>query len=365
MKSSFLYRFGDYPKNTSVVMNVISAAKRLKTKLELVKINELPLSDYNKRYFGGYIKDDRNLLLNLTKYSYILCWVLNSIQKPKEEIVFLDYGGGSGMLSLLAKEYGIGTVVYDDIFPTSCQDAKCIAENLGLEADHYIPGDIDDVLVYFNKKKLVCDGIANYDVIEHIYDINDFFFKLNMLSSDKMSLFFASTANGHNPRINHKLKKMHKEFETLERPYKYGRKPTDTTRALIDIRREIILKTSSNLSSSEVDKLGSLTRGLTVPKIEKAVKNYLLNHELPKPLEHPTNTCDPYTGNWFENILNPYELCSRLNKLGFKTSVHCGYYDQPANILTRTLKVFFNFSIRLMGRYGIHLAPFYAISGKK
>ncbi|MBA7485996.1 hypothetical protein ES707_21548 [subsurface metagenome] len=65
---------------------------------------------------------------------------------------FLDYGSGSGMLYLLAKQLGIGTVVYNDIYDVSCHDAKIIAKSIGNEADYYVQGNIDDVIIFFRKK---------------------------------------------------------------------------------------------------------------------------------------------------------------------------------------------------------------------
>lgn len=364
MKSSFLYKFGKYPNNNEVVLGVIEAAERLSKKVEKLNINKLSISEYNKRYFGGHIKNKQARLLNLTKYAYVLSWALNKVDKPKEKITFLDHGGGHGMLSLLAKEYGIGTVIHEDIYPVSCEDAKKIATELNLLADHYIPGDIYHLMKYFKDKNINCDCIANYDVIEHIYEIDDFLSKLNSLSSNDISIFFATSANGLNPRINFKLKKMHRYFETKNRKYRFGRKPTDTTKALLDLRKEIILKVAPKLSGDEISKLSNLTRGLIKPEIEKAVKNYCKNHELPKPIPHPTNTCDPFTGNWFEHIMNPFDLSNSLKKYGFESDVLCGFYDQPPNIFKKIVKLTLNIIIRLAGKFGLYFAPYYALCAR-
>ena len=57
-----------------------------------------------------------NLTSNLQLYSYILELALNQPDVSINEFTFLDYGSGSGILCLLAKELGIGTVVYNDIY---------------------------------------------------------------------------------------------------------------------------------------------------------------------------------------------------------------------------------------------------------
>ena len=51
------------------------------------------------------------------------------------------YGGGHGMLALLAKASGIGTVIHNDIYKISCKDAQCIGNDLDLAADDDEGGD--------------------------------------------------------------------------------------------------------------------------------------------------------------------------------------------------------------------------------
>tara|TARA_B100000902_G_C26633989_1_gene585857 strand:- start:51 stop:539 length:489 start_codon:yes stop_codon:yes gene_type:complete len=157
---------------------------------------------------------------------------------------------------------------------------------------------------------------------------------------------------------------MHRYFETMDRGYRYGRKPTDATKALKDLRKEIIIKIAPKLSETEVYKLAYLTRGLIKPKIEKIVKNYCKSNLLPDPIPHPTNTCDPYTGNWFEHIMNPFELSNILKKQGFESNVLSGFYDNPPNKLNKLIKLALNVLIRITGRLGLHFAPYYALSGR-
>jgi len=329
-------------------------------------LDNIDISDYNRRYFGGHIETSELRRLNLTKYGYVLTWALAHHDKPKEEQVFLDHGGGHGMLSLLAKQYGVGTVLHNDIYPISCNDARTIGEAVGLVADHYITGDIDDILEYCQANDLMVDCIANYDVIEHIYDIDDFLRKLHLLSPGRMSLFLASAANVRNPRISRLLVAMHKEFERYDRKPKYGRKPTDATRALVELRREIIEGYAPSLSSEDINQLADLTRGLIEKDIKERLDDYLNTGTLPPEPKHPTNTCDPFTGNWFEHLMNPDELVVTLNSTGFETTVICGFYDQPKkDPIKRWIKLLLNIVIRIMGKHGLLLAPFYALSGRK
>jgi peptide/nickel transport system permease protein len=52
---NFLYKFGTYPDNPQLVKGIEKAASVLDKKLESFDLNNLQISTYNKRYFGGYI----------------------------------------------------------------------------------------------------------------------------------------------------------------------------------------------------------------------------------------------------------------------------------------------------------------------
>lgn len=361
----FFYKYGEYPKNIILRRRLHNAMSRLYMRLSSLDVSKLNISEYNQRYFGNHICNEDSLRLNITKYGYVLAWALSGIKKNIGEIVFVDYGGGHGMLSLLAKEYGLGTVIHNDIYPVSCDDAKKIAQEIGLEADYYVPGVIDDVINLFNSKKINCDVVANYDVIEHIYDIKDFLTKLHKLSNDHMSIFLASAANAQNPYIRRTLMRQHKEFELKDREKREGRKPTDATRAIFNLRKEIILNHTASLTEKVVDELAVLTRGLIKEDIIQKVDEYISSGILPEAPDHPTNTCDPYTGNWFEHLMDPYELAQVLDSTGFHTVVMCGYYDRPNKVIKRAVKIFLNMLIRVMGRNGLYLAPYYAIFSVK
>ena len=362
---TFLYPFAKYPKNKSTVDNITKACARLEVILRKVDVNKIHISDYNKRYFGNYIKDENTRRLNLMKYGFILSWALENINMKKEEISFVDHGAGNGMLSLLAKEYGIGNVIYNDIYEVSTNDAKKIAKSINLLADHYITGEIDDIVSYCRKNDITVDSLANFDVIEHIYDIDDFLSKINNLTNGPLSIFMASTANKKNPWITRRIRKMHNEFEYQDREFKYGRKPTDATRALYELRKEIIKEYDNSLTDIEIENLSFSSRGLMKKDIIKMIDKYKSDYFLPLPINDPTNTCDPNTGNWFENLIDPEYFLKRLNEIGMKSRIICGFYDSPNKISIKLIKFFMNILIRTLGKAGLKFSPFYAISALK
>jgi len=151
----FNYKWAKLPKNKTLINRVNDASAIVSEKFEYydVKKNN-DISDYNKRYFGKRISNESDIINSLQKYSYLLIWVLAYINIPLNKIVFMDYGGGHGMLALLAKAAGIGTVIHNDIYEVSCKDAQCIGNDLDLAADYYIPGDIDEVINFRNERDI-------------------------------------------------------------------------------------------------------------------------------------------------------------------------------------------------------------------
>lgn len=263
----FMYKYARLPKDYKLLMGINSAASRLFNKLKYLDIYSLDVSDYNKRYLRGYL---RNITNTLQLYSYILSWSVAFANVPLNEFVFLDYGGGSGILSLSAKEFNIGTVIYNDIYDISCKDAKVIGESIGNQADYYVCGDVDDIIRFLRTNSISCNAIASYDVIEQIYDIEDFLKKLRFLSDGSLSVVMSSGANIFNPRIRKSIMKKQVEVEYKDREKEGGHKERDCLRAYFKVRKEIILKCCPELTQKGVEQLAKATRGMMESDIKKA-----------------------------------------------------------------------------------------------
>lgn len=363
----FIYNYALLPKNQRLLKDINSAASRLFDKLKVLNIDTLDISDYNKVYFGEHLSSLTN---SLQKYSYILSWALAKFDSPIDRFVLLDYGGGSGILSLLAKELNIGTVIYNDIYDVSCKDANTIGETIGNKADYYIHGDIDAIINFLKTNSVSCNAIVSYDVIEHIYDIEGFLKKLkklNTLSKEQLIVFMSSGANISNPLIKKSLEKIQFETEYKDREKRFGFKERDSPRAYFDIRKEIIishyLEFNEKLDEKEIENLAKSTRGMIEPDIKTSIEDYWKTGIYPQKLSHPTNTCDPYTGNWCEHLMEPYHLKNILSKAGFKVEILCGYYGRPKNIIKRLILTSLNLTIYLLRRRGIIIAPFFSIYG--
>lgn len=119
------------------------------------------------------------------------------------------------------------------------------------------------------------------------------------------------------------------------------------------------------MSNSEVDFLAKNTRGLLKDKIEQQAIYYSRNKELLYVNPYKTNTCDPLTGNWFENLINQEQLKTILFNLNYRNStITNGYYDRLSineSKFKLLIKYFLNISISLLNKNGIFISPFYCL----
>ena len=359
----YLYKRAVYPENTDVLSGVNKAAERLEGKLRKVDLTSLPVSDYTKKYLGYQIKD---LSAVLQRYAYIVIWSLGKRPASLKELVFTDYGGGPSVMWMLAKELGMGTVIYNDIYEVSCHDAGVVGEAIGIGADHYVRGDVDDLKTYLDAHAVTCRVVASYDVIEHVYDVEAFLKKLCRLSEGPLRLVMASGANASNPWIRKKIVKQHREMEHQDREAQWGHKERDCLKAYHVARKDIISAHAGNLSPEEADHLARATRGLMAPDIRKRVDRYLRTGERPPMPAHPTNTCDPYTGNWAEHLMEMAPLIRCLSEEGFQTKLLSGYYPDASNDFRKKgLAHVVNPLITLLGSKGRMLAPFHTLVGER
>ncbi len=134
----------------------------------------------------------------------------------------------------------------------------------------------------------------------------------------------------------------------------------------MQVREEIVLNYAQNLTKDEVKKLARATRGLIESDIKKCVDEYLKTKQFPQELNHPTNTCDPYTGNWTEHLMDPYYLRDILSRAGFKVEILSGYCGSPKNVIKRRLfRIFLFLVVYIFKKQGFRIAPFFTIYGKK
>jgi len=360
---NFIYERAIIPKQRDLLNDINSAAKRLFAKLDALDPETLSISDYNKNYFGKKLK---NLKFYLQFSSYMLAWSLIGSQVSYKKFHFLEYGAGSGLTSLLASEFGLN-VIYNDIYEISVKDAKVIAKAIGNEALYYITGDLNYTLNFLKFHQVDCNSVVSSNVIEHIYDVKSFFRKLSLLGTHSLSVVMSSNANPYHPYLHRKFTKKQIKFEYTDRKMEYGHKERDTLKSYRNARKDIInsylSKKNYTLNKDEIMKLVDITRGMNYLDIHKAVEQCCNTQKFPSSLPHPTNTCDPYTGSWCEQFLNPYDLAKILSNSGFTASVYAGYYGNFSGFTMKPIGKILDIIIssNILNRTSLALAPFYTI----
>jgi hypothetical protein len=372
----FLFNSKSLQGNQKLFYNIELAAKSLFKKLNSLELKSLNISDYMANYFGKSIS---NLKGTLQRYSLLLALCLKNYKKSLKNFVFVEYGGGSGIFSLLAKEIGIGTVIYNDIYNTSCQDAKEIAKSIGNVGDSYILGEIQEIIKYLNEKSIFCNAVGSYDVIEHIYNIDSFFQGLLELPQKNLSLVLASGANPYNPIIKRRIKMHHHNCEFIDKQREYGHKEGYTLEAYAKIRKKLIYKIADGkLNSEELNNLTRFTRGLIEKDIKECVLKYIDSKQFPseKEIKFPSNTCDPFTGNWAERLMVPNNLLEFFTQNGYKGQVIAGLYEDRKSLTTKKfiprvnlniapiynpISKLANLFIKILSKRGLHLAPYYIL----
>jgi hypothetical protein len=338
-------------------MDVTKAAAIIKDKIINLDIDRLNISAYNTRYLKHY---QQNLNFYLDSYSQLLLKAVSKLDIPVNKAVFLDYGGGSGLLSYLAVAMGFNKVVYNDLYEISVHDVKVISQKLQLTIDEFIVGDIKQVTESLNKTKIHPDLICSFDVLEHIYDLNEWFMQLKGFQH-AFKLFFITHANGRNPFINRRLKNMQIKAELHDRKREEGWKEIDLHTSFLNERKKIIAQHFSQLTEDDINKLATLTRGLKENDMKDEVSYYITHGEMKYNIAHPTNTCDPYTGNWTEKIIDTKSLCSFINSLGFTCNISNSFYPYSEKRILNVPKYLLNLIIRLMGRTNLFFSPAYTI----
>lgn len=347
-------------KNKAIEELLKKASDTLELKINSLELNKINISDYNKNYLSKYIN---NYSFYIPIYSQLLKKAIIALQKPIQETTFIDYGGGCGILSFLAKEIGFKNVIYSDIYDVSVSDSKEIAAQINIKIDTYICGDIDEFVHYIKKNKITPDLICSIDVLEHIYNLNNWFKKLAELNN--FQLFFMTSANSKNPFIQNRLKKIQIKAEFQGFSETYGWKKSDIIRPYMVVRKEFITAEFSNLISSEIELLTKKTRGLRKDDIKIAVEEYINTGIFNYNIDHPTNTCDPCNGNWTEHLIDLNHLKFILSEKNYTTKFTNSYYAYSKKKSLNIPKFLLNYLIKFLGSENLLFSPTYTLEVKK
>lgn len=341
----YLYKYAKFPDNSSDLLSITNSAALYIHNILSEKGIEYPTMD--TFYRNNYYRKDLTAMAGILKlYSYHIIWAINMCKKPVKEITLVDYGGGLGLMSLLAKTMGIGTVIYCDIDPKFVEAAHGIATVTGNIADKYIIGDVDALVEVMKKDKIDC--LVSYDVLEHIYDLDE---HINILCNSSCSprvLFMSSGANMFRPVYVRSVLHTQRNLELQN----FGKRLT------------IIKNCGPSLSKDEIVKIGKKTRMLKSNQIQEVVDKYIRTKkiEIPRLLganaydPYRSNTVDPETGWWAEHLFNPFYLAHVLRKQGYKSKILPGFHGGRKRYI---LNVFIRIACTVLA---LPIAPFYTVS---
>lgn len=321
-------------------------AKMLAEQLGKMDFDALPISDYNKKYIGN-IKPAISYYTKI--YAYCLAEGLSHLPCPFSEITLVDYGGGSGFLSILAKKIGINHVIYVDLNPDSVETVSQIKAQTGLGPDVILHGDSKCLSEWCKRHDLKPQLLVATDLIEHIYDLQVFFDDLIEIH-DLMTMVFSTASTPFNPYVKRKLRKMMNGCETgnLENP-NYS-----------TLRQQFIKHHYPHFTEQQVDEWTEKTRGLIYDDMKDVIDGKSCVE-----IDHH-NTCDPQTGNWVERILPIGDYKKILSHHCYDLSLKKGFYNiHRNNIILSFLFNNLNMIIRLTGRLGFFLAPFIVLICKR
>ncbi len=321
--------------------------------IQKLDTSKLAIDSYSY-YYLNHLLHHRKYYLEI--YRCVLNHVLKNSTKKKSEMVVIDYGSGNGLLGFFAKHCGFGTIINIDISEEFCTSQHTLLKTNKLKIDEIFCGDIES---FCKTSSVVPDALIGTDVIEHIYDLEKFF---NILSSININLITVLTtaSNDKNWLKKRKLMRIQQKDEWK------GNISSETNKEEMpfrEIRRGIVKDIIGSESKQEIEKLVTYTRGLNKHDIEEACKKYLMSKELPKPLQHPTNTCDPITGSWTERLLSYQEYHNIYEKYQFKLSVMNGFYNTYQPIPKGSFMCLLNYLIKKTRKLGNFISPFIILVG--
>lgn len=320
--------------------NLKHIASVLAARLQKIDYERLPISDYNKRYIRN-LKPAIGYFMQI--YTECLFKGITATGLNPSDITCIDYGGGSGFLSILAKEAGIGQVIYIDLNPDSVVTVQLLKQITGSGPDIILQGSSDTLSEWCSTQHTKPHLLIATDLIEHIYNLETFFSDLISINSS-MQMIFTTASTPYNPYVKWKLHRAMKGCETgtLESPNYYTK------------RYQYIKEKFPAFSEKEVSLWSNRTRGLVYPDIEKAI----LGNTIPT-LTDRYNTCDPETGNWTERILPIVNYQALLSQFHYQLKVEKGFYntERKSFILSVIFKNI-NHIIRNSGKPGFLLSPF-------
>ncbi|MEO7487121.1 MAG: hypothetical protein ABIU77_08465, partial [Ferruginibacter sp.] len=285
-------------------------AAELFIRLQKFDPTALNIEDQFKAYFVQHHLGKR-LHFSIQNSAHIIYQSVKKTRLKIEDISMVDYGAGLGTLYLLAGMLSFNKVVYNDYLPDWKNTAVSISQALQIKINHFVTGDIDDVLKYGAEEAFTFDIIASRNVIEHIYSL-EFFYSEIYRHNPAAVILSTTSANFHNPAMRLKHYLLHKKIEREQ---------------YLPHRLRELRSAWPDISTKDLAKLAALTRGKAKKDFTDAVEDYKNNRQADPVQFLRSNTCICTYGYWCEHLLTKNEYRYIIDKAGFRMDFTPGYWD--------------------------------------
>jgi hypothetical protein len=163
--------------------------------------------------------------------------------------------------------------------------------------------------------------------------------------------------NSKNPVIINRLKRLQKrsEYEGCEKNIRYH--DTHLNTSCLKQREIIIRNKFPELKNTELEFLSRKSRGLREDDIEKMVNDYIIKGETKYMIDHPTNTCDPYTGSWTEKLIDLEKLRTFIENNNLLVDITGSFYCYSNNKILNIIKFSLNQLIKISGQKSLFFSP--------
>lgn len=313
------------PYKDELAQKIETACEELLIKIPQLPIDDMPFEPFFKWYYQHcHLSRPR---FSLRTSARLLHQALSSVNKPLNQIVLMDYGAGLGTMYIIAKMIGVGKVIYNDLLPEFATPAIAVDKALGYVMHEYIIGDTLATCQQLKEKNIVVDVILSRNVLEHIYDLKEFFATIYKYQP-KAALFNSTTANWNNPAAHLQHRWIHyKAKKQLAKP-----------------REEYIAKLAPALSAHEVHLLSNKIFNYGGTQLDELVLEFARTKILPKLKYDYDNVCEA-NGNWCEHMIpfKDYSALATNYQINFKAGFWDEDYPNPAKkLLGKSLNLLTN-----------------------
>jgi hypothetical protein len=324
--------------------SINEAARELQKQLKMLDVDALEMDSFCKGYFKECHSE--RLIFSLECSASIIYNSVDISGKPLSENIFVDYGAGLGTLFMLAAKLPFKQVVYNDHLPEWCESAEVLCKALNLPIQSFVQGGIVQMINHLNGVGTKATIIASRNVVEHIYDLNEFYQAISGYAPECV-VYSTTTANFQNPMMRLKHYFYHKKVE--RKWYK-------------DQRQKLIKEQVPSIAEDKLQQAIEWTRGKAFHDWNIAIADIKNNRKPIKAGNLRSNTCDATNGVWAEHMLSRSEYRQIICSLGFEMQYLPGFWDTnykngSVNLFTKL----FNRIILLMGAAGVILSPFVII----